>query len=194
MTPPDVELVLGGARSGKSGHALAVAQAWGRAHGESVSWIATAEAHDDEMRERIERHRAERSPAWRSVEAPLHLAAGLLQEAVPGRCVVVDCLTLWLSNCLLMDDAQGGEAVWPRERDALLAALGHVGGRLLLVSNEVGCGIVPDNALARRFRDEAGRLHQQIAERVPRVTLVVAGIALAVKRPDHPREGAIDAN
>lgn len=170
----DVELVLGGARSGKSGYALGLA----RAHGDAVSWIATAEARDDEMHERIARHRAERPAAWFSVEAPLALAAAIEQQAVPGRCVVVDCLTLWLSNVLLHADA----ATWPAQRDALLGLLDKVPGRLLLVSNEVGCGIVPDNALARRFRDEAGRLHQALAARVPRVTLVVAGIAVAVKR------------
>lgn len=174
MTTSDVELILGGARSGKSGYALELA----KAHGDGVSWIATAEALDDEMRLRIQRHQAERPAAWRSVEAPLALAAAIEQAAAPGRCLVVDCLTLWLSNCLLCPDP----AIWPAQKEALLAVAARAPGRLLLVSNEVGCGIVPDNALARRFRDEAGWLHQALAARVPRVTLVVAGIAVPVKR------------
>lgn len=174
MTVASVELILGGARSGKSGYALELA----KAHGDSVSWIATAEALDDEMRVRIKRHRAERPAAWRSVEAPLALAAAIEQEAAPGRCLVVDCLTLWLSNCLLLSNP----AIWSTQKEALLAVTAQARGCLLLVSNEVGCGIVPDNALARRFRDEAGWLHQALAARVPRVTLLVAGIAVPVKR------------
>lgn len=166
-----IELILGGARSGKSRHALTQALA----HGGPVTWIATAEAHDDEMRERIAHHRAERPAHWASVEAPLALATAL--AARPDQFVVVDCLTLWLSNWLCRDDT----AAWQAERAALLAAIARHHAPLLLVSNEVGFGIVPDNALARRFRDEAGRLHQDIAALAQRVTLVVAGIPLTVK-------------
>lgn len=174
MTDASIELILGGARSGKSGCALELA----KAHGDSVSWIATAEALDDEMRMRIERHRAERPATWRFVDAPLALAAAIEQEAAPDRCLVVDCLTLWLSNCLMLSDP----AVWSAQKEALLAVTARARGRLLLVSNEVDCGIVPDNALARRFRDEAGWLHQALAAQAPRVTLLVAGIAVPVKR------------
>ena len=165
------ELILGGARSGKSGYALQQAQA----QTAPVCWIATAEAGDAEMTERIQRHRAERPAHWTTLEAPLQLAAAL--QACRGRPTVVDCLTLWLANWLCRND-QGG---WPAERQALLAAIATHDAPLYLVSNEVGFGIVPDNALARRFRDEAGRLHQDIARQIEQVTLVVAGIPLQVK-------------
>lgn len=168
-----IELILGGARSGKSGYALRQAQA----HGRPVVWIATAEAHDDEMRERIARHQAERPAHWLTVEAPLALATALAPHS--DQLVVVDCLTLWLSNWLCRDDADG----WRAERAALLSAITRHRAPLLLVGNEVGFGIVPDNALARRFRDEAGRLHQDIAAIAPRVTLLVAGIPMAIKSP-----------
>lgn len=170
------ELVLGGARSGKSAYALAQAMTFGNA----VTWIATAEAFDDDMRQRIVRHRAERPSAWQTIEEPRALATALARAAAPDRCTVVDCLTLWLSNWLCVSE----EGTWQRERDTLLAALPRLPGRILLVSNEVGSGIVPDNALARRFRDEAGWLHQAIARLCPAVTLVVAGIPMPVKRPD----------
>ena len=178
MRIADVELVLGGARSGKSSYALELA----KTHGDQVSWIATAEALDDDMHQRIARHRAERPAAWRTVEAPLALAEAIEQEAADGRCVVVDCLTLWLSNCLLLAASPSHPDAWFKFRDALFSVVPTVRGKLLLVSNEVGCGIVPDNALARRFRDEAGWLHQALAARIPRVTVVVAGIAVPVKR------------
>lgn len=167
------ELILGGARSGKSRYALNQALA----HTGPVTWIATAEAYDAEMQERIAHHRAERPAHWTTLEAPLQLAAAL--DASRDQFVVVDCLTLWLSNWLCSEDTAG----WLAERSAFMAALAAQTGMLLLVSNEVGFGIVPDNALARRFRDEAGRLHQDIAQCAPRVTLVVAGIAMQVKAP-----------
>ena len=162
-------LVLGGARSGKTRYALEQAQA----HPGPLVMIATAEAHDAEMAARIARHRAERDDRWRTVEAPLELAAAL-GALHPEETAVVDCLTLWLSNLLHAEqdpEAAAGELI-----DALDGP-----GRRLLVSNEVGWGIVPDNALARRFRDEAGRLHQRLAARAERVVLVVAGLPLALK-------------
>lgn len=168
------ELVLGGARSGKSRYAQAQAAASGLA----VSYVATAQALDAEMAARIERHRAERPAGWDLVEAPLALVAALEAHAAPGRCLLVDCLTLWLSN-LLLADAAGARLA--DETAALLDALPRLPGRLVLVSNEVGQGIVPDNALARRFRDEAGWLHQALAARCARVTLVVAGLPLSLK-------------
>ena len=166
-----IELILGGARSGKSRYALQQTLA----QRGPVTWVATAQAHDDEMRERIIHHRAERPAHWQTVEAPVHLAAAL--SALQDQFVVVDCLTLWLSNWLCSDDPAG----WQAERQLFLAELAQP-RKLLLVSNEVGFGIVPDNPLARYFRDEAGRLHQEIAVIVPQVTLVVAGIPLQVKR------------
>lgn len=168
-----LELILGGARSGKSRYALQ--QAFDSS--QPVAWIATAEAHDEEMRERIQRHKAERPAHWLSIESPLYLAQTLASTDSPF--VVVDCLTLWLSNWLCRDD----QSDWPAQRLAFLDVLKQwpTDRQLRLISNEVGFGIVPDNALARLFRDEAGRLHQDIAALADHVTLVVAGIPVPVK-------------
>jgi adenosylcobinamide kinase / adenosylcobinamide-phosphate guanylyltransferase len=170
-----ITLVLGGARSGKTGHGLGLAE---RADGPLV-YLATAQARDDEMRERILRHREERGARWRTVEEPVELAQALRRHAEGGATVLVDCLTLWLSN--LMEFGRDPAA----ETAALVAALGEVrdgaGGTVVLISNEVGLGIVPDNALARRFRDEAGRLHQAVAGVADSVLLMVAGLPLTVK-------------
>jgi adenosylcobinamide kinase/adenosylcobinamide-phosphate guanylyltransferase len=164
-------LILGGARSGKSRHAerliTALPAPW--------IYIATAEALDAEMAERIARHRADRGPGWDTREAPYELPALLRAIGPTGTPILVDCLTLWLSNLLCAErDASVAS-------DDLLDALEAVRGPLVLVSNEVGLGIVPDNALARAFRDAAGRLHQRIAERADRVILTVAGLPLTVK-------------
>ncbi len=165
QTKAPVTFVLGGARSGKSRHAEALVQAspppW--------TYVATGQAWDDEMRARIAEHRASRPPGWRTLEAPLDLAAAL---ATSGP-VLVDCLTLWLTNLMLAERAVD----WP----ALAAALDARAAPTVLVSNEVGLGIVPDNALARRFRDAAGRLHQQVAARADHVVLMVAGLPMVVK-------------
>ena len=150
-----ITLILGGARSGKTAHAL-----------------AAAEALDTEMEERICRHRAERGPRWRTLEAPLDLAGALTQVSA-GETAVVDCLTLWVSN--LMHAGRDIEM----ETASLIAAL--AGRDVLLVSNEVGLGIVPDNALARRFRDAAGRLNQQVAAAADQVVFVAAGLPLVLK-------------
>lgn len=166
------EFILGGTRSGKS----AFAQRRAAASGLSVIYLATAQAGDAEMAERIARHRAERPGAWALVEEPLALAAALRAHAAPNRCLLVDCLTLWLSNLL----ATGDDAL-AAETQALLTALSALPGHLLLVSNEVGQGIVPANPLARRFRDEAGRLHQAVAQRCDRVSFVIAGLPLTLK-------------
>ncbi len=170
-----VHLILGGARSGKSAYAQARAEADAQRLGAQPVYIATAQAWDEEMRQRIARHQADRGGEWRLVEEPLDLAAalgGLPQSAV----VVVDCLTLWLSNSMLKDDG-GHEA----RAQTLLTALEGFGGVAWVVSNEVGWGVVPDNALARRFRDEAGRLHQAAAKAADQVVLVVAGLPLFLK-------------
>ena len=140
-------LILGGARSGKSTLALRQAADSGR----QVVWIATAEAHDDEMRARIAQHRAERPAHWQTVEEPLYLANALRRLAGVDFCVVVDCLTLWLTNLLLAGD----DSLLSRETTALLDLLPGLPGQVMFVANEVGLGIVPENALARRFRDEA---------------------------------------
>ncbi len=167
------KLILGGARSGKS--ALAVRLA--RSSGLAVTFVATATAGDAEMAERIARHRAARPPGWRVVEEPTALAAVLRAECASDRLVVVDCLTLWLSNLLL------AEAPLEPERAAFLDALPALPGRVLLVANEVGLGIVPENALARRFRDEQGALNQAVATLCDRVTLVTAGLPIVLKGP-----------
>jgi len=165
------ELILGGARSGKS----RLAEARAREAGCDVVYVATATADDEEMCARIDEHRRRRPAAWRTVEAPRALGQALCAASRPGTLVLVDCLTLWLGN--LIED----EAAWRDERAALLAALPALPGPAVLVSNEVGQGIVPGNALARRFRDEAGWLHQAVAETCERVTFVTAGLPLTLK-------------
>ncbi len=167
-----VTLVLGGARSGKSAFAEALAE-----QTPNPIYIATARAGDAEMAARIRRHRARRDRRWTTVEEPVELAAALRDAARPGRAVLVDCLTLWLSNLM-------GASHDVDERTAgLVQSLGALAGPVILVSNEVGFGIVPENRLAREFRDHAGRLHQAVAARAQRVHLVVAGIPMTVKGP-----------
>lgn len=167
-------LVLGGARSGKSHYAQRAAQGWAQARAVAPTFIATATADDEEMADRIARHQSDRGGLWRTLEAPLALAetlAGLTAEDV----AVVDCLTLWLSNS--MAEGPGNAA----RIEALVPALAACRARLWAVSNEVGWGIVPDNALARRFRDAAGALHQKIALIADEVVLVVAGLPMILK-------------
>ena len=163
-------LVLGGARSGKSRHAEALVTAG------PAPWvyIATAQAFDDEMVARIAQHRADRAPGWITIEAPLDLA-GALDAAPLDGAVLIDCLTLWLTNLML------GEHDITTAVVALEAALDRRRAPVVLVANEVGLGIVPENALARAFRDEAGRLNQRLATRAGRVLFMVAGLPLVVK-------------
>src|ERR1700758_5095071 len=151
-----------------------MAEAAAAAAGGRPIFIATGEAGDLEMAERIALHRAERGERWANIEAPLDLA-GAMASLRPDDVAVVDCLTLWLSNSMLGDD-ENHEA----RLEALQTAIGACTARLWLVSNEVGWGVVPDNALARRFRDEAGRLHQRLAESAEEVVLVVAGLPLVL--------------
>jgi adenosylcobinamide kinase/adenosylcobinamide-phosphate guanylyltransferase len=166
-------LILGGARSGKS----RLAETMARESGLPVTYIATAQAQDDEMAARIEHHRARRPAHWQSIEHPLHLGAALEQLAAPDRCLLVDCLTLWLTNLLLHPNA----ALFARERAALLDTLPRLPGRIILVSNETGMGIVPMGDLTRRFCDEAGWLHQELAATCDNVLLTVAGLPLTLK-------------
>ena len=163
--------ILGGARSGKTSHALA------RAHQLSqgrLTMIATAQALDAEMAQRIARHQAERDEAWTTIEAPLDLA-GAVRGLAAGDVAVIDCLTLWLTNQMLAE-AQIAPAVAD-----LVDALAQSPATLIVISNEVGQGIVPDNALARRFRDEAGWMHQKVAAAADRVEAVMAGLPLPLK-------------
>jgi len=173
-------LVLGGARSGKSAFAQRAAETWASARNITPVYIATAEPGDAEMAERIERHRLDRGGAWRTLEAPLELPDALAGLG-DSDAAVIDCLTLWLSNAMAQPEGHAARA------DLLLHALRACPARLWLVSNEVGWGIVPDNALARAFRDAAGRLHQAIAEAADEVVLVVAGLPLPLKPGATPR-------
>ena len=175
---PSITLVLGGARSGKSAHAETLARAMAGA--ERPLYIATAEAGDAEMAARIAAHRVRRAEAWETREIPLELAASLRTHARPSRAILVDCLTLWLTNLML-----AGRAI-ETERRLLLDALGSVPGHIVLVANEVGLGLVPETALGRAFRDEAGRLNQAVAAIAPRVVFVAAGLPLYLKgEPPH---------
>lgn len=170
MNSRSLTFLLGGARSGKSRHAETLVQnlpaPW--------TYIATAEAYDDEMRDRIRLHRSRRPAPWENIEVPIDLESAL--EAVPvGRPMLLDCLTLWLTNVMLaemdVDDAI----------ERLADILGNPRGPWFVVSNEVGLGIVPDNALARQFRDAAGRLNQLVAARADTVLFMVAGLPMKVK-------------
>lgn len=166
-------LILGGARSGKS----ALAERLVDESGCERVYVATAQAGDEEMAARIAHHRARRSEHWLCVEEPVHLAAVLRENARADRCILVDCLTLWLSNLLGDADAE----CYGRERDALLELLPQLPGDVVMVSNEVGLGIVPMGELTRRFVDETGRLHQSIAALSERVLFVAAGLPLVLK-------------
>jgi len=167
--PRQLTLVLGGARSGKTRHALNLASVFAR-----KVYIATAEPHDEEMRTRIARHAAERDSTWTTIEAPLALAEALADRH-GAEIFVVDCLTIWLSNLM----HAGRDIVAETER--LSAALKACPAHVVLVSNEVGLGIVPDNALARAFRDAQGRLNQEIARVADVVEFVAAGLPLRMK-------------
>lgn len=164
-------LVLGGARSGKSTYAEALLAD----HGEARIYLATAEPGDDEMAARIRDHRDRRGDGWITVEAPLDLADALAESATGGAAVLVDCLTLWLSNVM----AAGRDPA--READRLISAISTIGAPVVLVSNEVGLGIVPDNPLARAFRDHAGRLNQAVVSVADRVVFIAAGLPLVLK-------------
>ena len=179
---PPVTLVLGGARSGKSTHAekLAAGTLLGGNPRPAV-YIATAEAGDVEMAARIMAHRARRGAAWTTVEEPLKLADALQAAAAHGQPVLIDCLTLWLSN-LMHVGADLDEAT-----DGLLLALDGYGAPAVFVSNEVGLGLVPETPLGRAFRDAQGRLNMRMAERADRVILMAAGLPLVMKdRPGRP--------
>jgi adenosylcobinamide kinase/adenosylcobinamide-phosphate guanylyltransferase len=172
ITPlPPVTLVLGGARSGKSRYAEDLVDR----HPGRRTYLATAEVLDDEMAARVKTHRARRDSDWKTVEEAIDLAGALKVETEQGAAVLVDCLTLWLGNLL------GKDRDVDAEIDGLIAAVGQFGGPVVFVSNEVGQGIVPDNALARRFRDLAGILHQRLAEKADHVVFVTAGLPMKLK-------------
>jgi adenosylcobinamide kinase/adenosylcobinamide-phosphate guanylyltransferase len=168
---PRTHFVLGGARSGKSAFAERIVGESGR---EKV-YLATGQALDEEMRERIAHHRHQRGSGWTTVEEPLNLPVSLKEAAAAHRIVLVDCLTLWVSN--LMMAGRDPDAAF----EELAAVLPRLAGPAVLVSNEVGLGIVPENAMARAFRDHAGRLNQRVAAICDRVTFIAAGLPLTLK-------------
>lgn len=173
---PPLTLILGGARSGKSRRAETLIGAARTDRTVPPVYIATSQCFDAEMAERIALHRQQRGEEWETIEEPLNLA-GVLGRDFGGRPVLVDCLTLWLTNHLLADHDLEAEAA------ALIAALRCCRGPVICVSNEVGLGIVPDNALARQFRDAAGRLNQAVAEVSQRVEFIAAGLPMVLKSP-----------
>ncbi|MGI9482985.1 MAG: bifunctional adenosylcobinamide kinase/adenosylcobinamide-phosphate guanylyltransferase [Hyphomicrobiales bacterium] len=167
-------LVLGGARSGKSTYAEGLAEG----HTGPLVYIATAEPRDGEMSERIAAHVERRGPSWKTVEAPLELASAITQNAADGMFMLVDCITFWLTNVMLNEQDTGVAAA------ELADVIAKAPGTIVLVSNEVGLGIVPENALARRFRDEAGWVNQKLAAICDKVVFVAAGLPLHLKGKD----------
>lgn len=170
---PSRTLILGGVRSGKSAFAEALAQQ----SGQPVTYLATAQAGDAEMQARIHHHRASRPPHWHTIEEPLVLARRLTALAQPQALILVDCLTLWLTNLLLDNQPQR----LAEETQRLLDIVPQLPGGLILVSNETGMGITPLGELTRRFGDEMGRLHQSLARTCDSVVLMVAGLPLMLK-------------
>lgn len=165
-------LVLGGARSGKTGFAERLAMR----SGQRPAYLATAEALDDEMRERVRTHKQQRGGAFATIEEPIALSAALERAAASHDAILVDCLTLWITN-MIVANANVAQAV-----DQLIDTLGRIkDARVILVSNEVGLGIVPDNAMARMFRDLAGSAHQRLAEICDDAYFVVAGLPMVLK-------------
>lgn len=207
MISPDVTLIVGGARSGKSAHAERLASDSAR----PVTYIATARVADDEFAARVALHRSRRPSHWLLVEAPLDLAGAVAAADAPGQCVLIDCLTLWLANLLCPPDgdAAGGDAAggdapgavapgavvlgcdvprtdapradYAARIDAFDAALAAAAGKVIVVTNEIGLGVVPLGAATRLYVDELGRLNQRIAARAAGVTMMVAGLPLALK-------------
>lgn len=166
-----VTLVLGGARSGKSHFAESLVLETNR----RPVYIATAEAHDEEMRQRIRHHRSRRDVRWKTLEAPLELIRGINNESGENRVVLVDCLTLWLTNLMIYERDVTSQC------EALLYLLKEARSDIVLVANEVGLGIVPEHRLAREFRDYAGQLNQAVAAIADRVYFIAAGLPLKLK-------------
>jgi adenosylcobinamide kinase / adenosylcobinamide-phosphate guanylyltransferase len=179
---PDLTFILGGARSGKSAHAERLADGSGL----PVTYIATARIGDAEFEERVRLHRERRPAHWPLVEAPLELAGALRAADRAGGCVLIDCLTLWLANLLFSADTPGeGIAVLPERARAALAdfdaALAELRGKVIVVSNEIGLGVVPLGSVTRLYVDELGRLNQRVAAASARAVLMAAGLPLVLK-------------
>lgn len=186
---PAHHLIVGGQRSGKSRHAERLALQWARTPGHRVAVIATAEAHDDEMRERIARHQTDRPEGFETVEAPLRLCDALREAASPDRLLVVDCLTLWLTNWLMPMDGEPRMEDWRGECAELQLLLPTLASPVVFVSNEVGWGVMPMGREVRAYVDELGRLNQLVARQCGELTLMVAGQAWtrAVEREENER-------
>lgn len=169
--------VLGGARSGKSAHAEKLATASGL----PVTYIATAQVYDTEFEQRIAHHKTRRPAEWALVEEPFFLADTLRQHAAPDHCLLVDCLTLWLAQWICPDCNPPKDKGWENERQALLDILPTLPGKIILVSNEVGMGIVPLGEINRKFQDEQGRLNQAVAAACDKAVFMAAGLPLHLK-------------
>lgn len=170
-------LILGGARSGKSAYAEQVAADSGL----KVTYIATAQVYDPEFEKRIQHHQARRPASWALVEEPNFLTSALQANAAADRCLIVDCLTLWLAQWICLDCNPPKNSSWEYERESLLTELLSLPGRILLVSNEVGMGIVPLGEINRQFQDEQGRLNQAVAKIADEVVFIAAGLPLKLK-------------
>ena len=173
----DISLVLGGARSGKSGYAEKLATNTAL----PVTYIATAQVYDDEFKARIQHHKDRRPANWALVEEPHHLSDMLARVAAPNQCVIVDCLTLWLAQWICADCKPPSNKSWQSERDAFLKLLPNLAGTIILVSNEVGMGIVPLGEINRQFQDEQGRINQAIAAIANKVSFIAAGLPIMLK-------------
>lgn len=170
-------LILGGACSGKSHYAEQLA----KASNKQVIYIATGEAGDNEMLERIAKHQAERPKYWKTIEEPIFIADVIKRYANSKHFLLVDCLTLWLNNILFNAQGQYQEVIFLQQKQALLEITPHLNADIALVSGEVGMGVVPMDKMTRHFVDEVGKLHQQLTKICPQVTLVTAGLPLTLK-------------
>ena len=173
----NIKLVLGGARSGKSSYAEKLAVETGF----PVTYIATAQVYDDEFKARVQHHKDRRPASWALVEEPHHLTEALARVASPNQCVIVDCLTLWLAQWICADCNPPQNSSWQSERDAFLKRLPNLSGTIILVSNEVGMGIVPLGEINRQFQDEQGRLNQTVANIAKTVSFIAAGLPINLK-------------
>ena len=173
----DIRLVLGGARSGKSSYAEKLA-----AEADiPVTYIATAQVYDDEFKARVQHHKDRRPASWALAEEPHHLSEALARIASPNQCVIVDCLTLWLAQWICADCNPPKNSSWQSERDDFLKLLPNLPGTIILVSNEVGMGIVPLGEINRQFQDEQGRLNQAVANIANKVSFIAAGLPINLK-------------
>lgn len=173
----DITLVLGGARSGKSAYAEKLALDSGL----TVTYIATAQVYDAEFKSRVDHHQQRRPVDWTLIESPHYLARTLKETAAEDKCIIVDCLTLWLAQWICQDCKPPADSSWSQQREAFLQTLTTLPGQILLVSNEVGMGIVPLGELNRQFQDEQGRLNQATAKLADRVHFIAAGLPIRLK-------------